>query len=96
MIFIIFLKMSALVGTPPWDLEVEVLAEVYRRAAEHRAENGSVARIPAPHAAMSVVADGREGFYHPSACDERNKGQKVSKWYVLFHLRVWTMIYSQF
>ena len=30
----------ALAGTPPWDLEAEVLAEVYRRVAEFRAESG--------------------------------------------------------
>ncbi|CAB3235600.1 unnamed protein product [Arctia plantaginis] len=30
----------ALAGTPPWDLEAEVLAEVYRRVADCRAESG--------------------------------------------------------
>ncbi|CAB3230287.1 unnamed protein product [Arctia plantaginis] len=30
----------ALAGTPPWDLEAEVLAEVYRRVADFRAESG--------------------------------------------------------
>ncbi|CAB3247850.1 unnamed protein product [Arctia plantaginis] len=30
----------ALTGTPPWDLEAEVLAEVYRRVADFRAESG--------------------------------------------------------